>query len=74
MDKLFELLDGVLLIGDDAFDQIADRDHADQFLVTQDRQVADVFVGHDRHAVLDRLLGLHKDDPRGHDVPDLCRG
>ena len=43
---MLELLDGVLLFVDDAFDQIADRQHADHIAGIQDRQVAHPFASH----------------------------
>ena len=36
---MFELLDDEFLIADDAFDQIADRNHADQALAFKHRQM-----------------------------------
>src|SRR5690606_37302765 len=35
-----------------------------------DRQVPDVFVQHDPHAVVNRVVGIHVDDVCRHDVLD----
>ena len=53
VDIVLHLLDGELLFGDDTFDQIADRYHADQFVAVHDRQVAEFLCGHQGHAFVD---------------------
>src|SRR5690606_12112365 len=43
---VLQLLDLVLLVGDDRLDQVADRQHAHHGAVLQHRQVADAVAGH----------------------------
>src|SRR5574341_1884388 len=62
VDIAFQLLDGPLLLGDHFLHQVADREHADQPLALGHRQMADALLGHERHAFLHRLAGMHGDD------------
>jgi len=45
-----QLVDGELMITNNIFDQIADRDDSDQFSLVNDGKVANSLVGHHRHA------------------------
>src|SRR5437773_11169101 len=56
-DVVLELLDHELLLRDDGLDDVSDRDHAHEPFLLHHRQVACAFVGHQRHAVFDRLFG-----------------
>src|SRR5205814_19143 len=47
-DVAFQMRDGGALAGDDVLDQIADGNNADDFSAVHDRQMADVFGGHER--------------------------
>src|SRR5262249_43929130 len=69
-DVILELLDLELLFGDDGLNDIPDRNHTDEFLVVQHGQVSDALVGHQRHALFDRLLWTDVEDVRAHDLPD----
>ena len=42
----------------------------DQPPLLHDRQMSDVFVGHQRHALIRRPIRLDRDDPRRHDLAD----
>lgn len=67
-DVGLELLDHELLLGDDRLHDVPDREQAEELRTVDDRQVADVLVGHHRHAVLDRLIRTHEDHSRAHDL------
>src|SRR5882724_10824820 len=69
-DVVLELLDHELLLRDDGLDDVADRDHAHQPFLLHHGQVADALVGHQRHAVFDRLLGTDVENVGAHDLPD----
>jgi hypothetical protein len=45
-----QLVDGELMITNNIFDQIADRDDSDQLSLVNDRKVAYSLLGHHRHA------------------------
>jgi len=49
---------GSLLAGNHMFHQVADRDHADHFIVINDRQVADVLVCHEAQTCFDSLASM----------------
>ena len=51
----------VALLVDDCLDAVADRDHSDQLVILDDRQVADALLGHQHHAVADGILRVHVD-------------
>ena len=55
------------LFGDDGLNHIANRNNSNQLLVIQDRQVADSFVGHQRHAIIDSLIRADADYTGTHD-------
>lgn len=65
---VFELFDHELLVIDDRFDQVADRDDADQSIVFQDRKVADTLLGHDGHTLLGRPCQFGVENTRRHDL------
>src|SRR5690606_27024878 len=71
-DISLELVDRLLLFLDDGFDEIADRDHADDLVLVDDRQVTNAPVRHDLHALAYRVERRHGDDGRGHDLRDRC--
>jgi hypothetical protein len=45
-----QLVDGELVITNDIFDQIADRDDSDQLSLVNDGKMANSLLGHHRHA------------------------
>jgi len=67
---MFELFDCELLIGDNSFDHIADRNDADELLMFENREMAHGLRGHDGHAFLNRLIKSRTDDSRRHDFAD----
>lgn len=62
VDVALELLDGVLLLLDDGFHQVADRHYTDHSAVLDDRQMPDAAFGDEPHAVLDRVFRRYGDD------------
>src|SRR5215470_2289178 len=74
MDVVLELLDRLLLILDDRLYQISDRHHADDPPGFDYGQMAHAALGHELHAVLDRLVGRDRDDGGAHDLRDGCFG
>jgi hypothetical protein len=50
MQIMSQLVDGELMITNNIFDQIADRDDSDQFSLVNYGKVAHSLVGHHRHA------------------------
>ena len=50
-DVCFKKLDLIALKFNDIFDQIADRNNANHLICFEYRQVPDVLVNHDRHAL-----------------------
>lgn len=69
-DVVFQFVDGEFLIGDDGFNDIADGDDSDEFVVLYDGQVSDAFVGHEGHAFLKRLVGSDVEDVACHQFAD----
>src|SRR5215470_12143168 len=67
-DVLLELLDAELLLADDPLDEIADGDDADEPPAVEDGKMADVLVGHDHHAFLDRVIEPGVEHVRRHDL------
>src|SRR5438309_10147151 len=63
-----ELLDLLLLLGDDRLHQVADRYHADDAARLDHRQVAHALVGDQLHALLHRGIGRDREHLWGHDV------
>ena len=53
---ILKLFDDELLLGDDRFDYITDRDYTQQLVASIDRQMADALFGDQLHAVLDGLI------------------
>src|SRR5450631_2037079 len=51
-------------------DDVADREHPDEYLAVHDRQVAKTVRGHQLHALADRRIQGHADNSRRHDVLD----
>src|SRR5258706_12477177 len=58
-DVMLQLLDHELPVADDALDQITDRDDAEKLTIIDHRQMAHALGAHDRHAFLDRFVGLN---------------
>ena len=56
------MADGLLLLGDDAVDQVADGDDADHGAVFGDREMAEVPVGDDAEALAHGVLPGDGDD------------
>jgi len=46
------------LIGSDGFDHITNRHHAHQMILFDDGKMAEAFVGHKRHALVDGLIWM----------------
>src|SRR5512146_1158800 len=61
-DVAFEMLDRLLLVRDDPLHKIANRDYSDDRLVFQDRQMPATVLGHQRHAVINRVAPRDKHD------------
>jgi hypothetical protein len=56
-DVIFKVLDGSLLVRNDRVDYIADRNNTNQSPVVFNGKMADAAGGHDRHAIIDGVLG-----------------
>ena len=69
-DIVLQLLDDGLLLGDDGLDQIAQRNHPDQFPLAGDRQMSNAFLRHHTHARFDVLIQAAAYDVRCHDLLD----
>ena len=61
-DEVLERADRGLLLLHDGADHVADRDDADQPFLVHDRQVPDVTLGHDGHALVAGPFRGHADD------------
>ena len=68
--KVLKLIKQKFLIADYAFHQISNRDYSDEFCIFDDREMANSFVGHDRHAIFDRLIRLRVENLSLHDFLD----
>src|ERR1035441_8934256 len=75
-DVAFQVPDGFFLTRDDPFHQIADRYHPHDGALLDYRKVPEMVIRHDGHALVDCVLGSHKDHRAGHNLPDrsLFRG
>src|SRR5258708_248277 len=69
-DVMLQLLDHELPVADDALDQISDRDDAETLTIIDHRQMAHALGAHDRHAFLDRFVGLNAYHVALHDFAD----
>src|SRR5262245_50662963 len=69
-DIALELFDDELLVGDDRFDEVADGDHANEFAIFDDRQVAGALFGHQGHAFFDGLIEMSINHLSDHDFVD----
>src|SRR6478735_8403996 len=67
-DVALKLVDGLLLVGDDPLHQITDGENPHYLVVFQDREVAHPLVGHDGHALVDRVPGGHVEHRTTHDL------
>src|SRR5574343_1950326 len=57
-DVVSQLLDQELLLADGFLDEVANRDDADDVVVViEDRQVAEMLFGHQRHALVEGSAG-----------------
>src|SRR5512137_1476550 len=68
VDVPFELADHETLVGDDGLADVADRRHANELVAVDDGHVPNVIGGHERHALVDRLVSRNADDLLSHDV------
>src|SRR5215213_10033465 len=59
---VLQLINGEFLLVDRRLDEVADRDQPYDAAVLDDRQVAYSALGHQRHAVFDRVRGPNADD------------
>jgi len=66
-DVALEFLDGLFLFSDDPFHQIADGNDAHDLLAFDHGQVANPVLGHNPHALVDRLVRRHGEDRAAHD-------
>jgi hypothetical protein len=64
---LFQFPDKVSLLGYRFFNQVTNGQQAEQLSVFHDGQMAQVAIGHDPHARLDTLVGVHRHDGRAHE-------
>jgi len=69
-DIFLWLFDGKFLFGDDLFDHIPDSDDADQLLIFEDRQMPDVFGGHQGHTFFESIIRTYIEDFRNHQLAD----
>src|SRR5271165_1534281 len=67
-DVTLKLLDDEILLGDDVFHQVPDRDETDQLAVIQDGKMTQPFFRHQRHTFLGALLWTHTQNWPCHDV------
>src|SRR5262245_48370099 len=70
-DIALELLDDELLLGDDRFYQVTDRDHPTHPTLLHYRQMSNTFFRHQGHAFLDVAIGLGIYYTSGHYFSDL---
>src|SRR5687767_4384262 len=68
VDVAFQLLDRVLLVFDDRFDEVAYRDDADDAILLDHGQVTDALLGDDAHALVDGIGGPDGRHRRAHDL------
>src|SRR6266849_2082652 len=68
---VLQLLDGLLLLRDDPLYQITDRDNPEYLVVFHNRKMTYAIVGHNRHALVHRLLLSNENHRARHDLPDL---
>src|SRR5487761_2014438 len=64
-------IDGMFVAFDDPLDEIADGDEADDFIILHDREMAEMFLCHQVHAILNGMFGRDRDDVAGHDLAHL---
>src|SRR5690606_20490313 len=67
-DVALQLVQLALLVLDDRLDQVADRDHAQDRVAFDHRQVADAAFGDDLHAAVGGVVEPDGDHVGGHDV------
>jgi hypothetical protein len=69
-------MDGGGLGGNDPVDEVANGNDAEDFVAGENRKVANAMVGHEAHAVLDRVRWAGGNDFAGNDFSDgrLLRG
>src|SRR5579863_3277422 len=60
--------DRLLLLGEDPVHQVADGNHPDDPVAFDHGEMADASIGHNAHALLDRMRWGYGDDVAGHDV------
>jgi hypothetical protein len=63
--------DGGALGGDDPFDEVADGNEADEFVVVEDGQVPDAFVRHEAQTFIDAFLRMRDLQIGRHDFGDF---
>src|SRR5208282_6871975 len=69
-DVAFEFADGELAFGNNHLHNVADGYHTSQPAIFHDRQVAQAFVRHQRHAILDDVVGADVQNIGGHQLGD----
>src|SRR6202049_864950 len=67
-DVTLKLLDDKILLGDDVFHQVPDRNETDQLAAIQDRKMTQPFFRHQRHTFLGALLWTYIHDWACHDI------
>ena len=65
-------LNRLLLTGDYPFHQISDGDNTNDRIIMNDRQMAEIVLGHESHAFVYCVLGADGDDGASVGTP-LCR-
>jgi hypothetical protein len=68
---VFQMLDGLLLLGDDPLHQVADRDDSHYALVFNYRKMSYAMGRHDGHALVQSVLWRHEIHRTRHDLHDL---
>ena len=58
VDVTLQMGNGCLLAGNHMFHEVADRDHADHFIVVNDRQMADMVICHETQTCFDSLAPI----------------
>src|SRR5208282_3262407 len=69
-DIVLQVLDGLFLLGDHGFHQVADGNHAQDFSVFDDGKMAYAIAGHEDHAFVQSVLGGYEEDRTRHDLAD----
>ena len=58
MNIILQLLNGILMIGNNCLDHVVNRNDSDDDATFKDGEVPEIIVGHELHAVIDGCLGM----------------